>query len=85
MAWGQFIEAVRFRINILAGDDHLRELVQQLQLMGEVICNITKAEKIGPQEPEFDCSDMSLFLQTKTSVFVNKIYFNRQKFSQRCR
>ena len=37
ITWKQFIEQIRELINPLASDDHLYELMQQLQLMGEVI------------------------------------------------
>jgi len=32
----KFVESVRDAVNPLAADDHLREVIQQLQLMGEV-------------------------------------------------
>jgi death-associated protein kinase len=35
--WNTFIEHVRVSINPLAADDHMKEVIQQLQLMGEVI------------------------------------------------
>lgn len=37
MGWRQFVEQIRESINPLASDDHLNELVQQLQLMGEIV------------------------------------------------
>ena len=36
MSWSRFLECVRQEINPLASDEHMRELIQQLQLMGEV-------------------------------------------------
>ena len=36
MPWSRFVDCIRQEINPLASDDHMRELVQQLQLMGEV-------------------------------------------------
>jgi len=35
--WKQFMNNVRDKVNPLAADDHLKEVIQQLQLMGEVI------------------------------------------------
>ncbi|XP_059080756.1 death-associated protein kinase 1-like isoform X2 [Tigriopus californicus] len=35
--WQQFMKHVREQINPLSADDHLKEVIQQLQLMGEVI------------------------------------------------
>lgn len=37
ITWKQFVEQIRENINPLASDEHLHELMQQLQLMGEVI------------------------------------------------
>ncbi|CAH1798047.1 unnamed protein product [Owenia fusiformis] len=37
MPWHDFAEQIRSKVNPLASDDHLREIVQNLQLMGEVI------------------------------------------------
>ena len=37
IAWNAFIEHVRVNVNPLAADDHMKEVIQQLQLMGEVI------------------------------------------------
>jgi death-associated protein kinase len=39
MSWSRFIESIRQDINPLASDEHMRELVHQLQLMGEVNSN----------------------------------------------
>ena len=36
LSWQQFIDYVRLNVNPLAGDDHLKHLVKQLQLAGEV-------------------------------------------------
>ena len=37
IAWNTFIDHVRANINPLSADDHMKEVIQQLQLMGEVI------------------------------------------------
>lgn len=51
-SWRTFMQMIRAQVNPLAGEDHLRELLQQLLIMGEVniIFNIMtknwiKAEK----------------------------------------
>lgn len=36
VSWHHFIAHVRTNVNILAADDHMKEVIQQLQLMGEV-------------------------------------------------
>ena len=50
VGWKDFSEFIRNKINILATEESLRELVSQLQLIGEVICsqflrNLLKFEK----------------------------------------
>ena len=35
--WHHFIDHVRCNVNPLAADDHMKEVIQQLQLMGEVM------------------------------------------------
>ncbi|CAF1956890.1 unnamed protein product [Rotaria magnacalcarata] len=37
MSWSRFVESIRQEVNPLASDEHMRELVQQLQIMGEVL------------------------------------------------
>ena len=36
VSWSSFTEYVRRQVNLLAGEDHLRTLMRQLQLSGEV-------------------------------------------------
>ena len=36
VTWAHFVENSRLSINPLAANDHMREIIQQLQLMGEV-------------------------------------------------
>ncbi|CAF1223513.1 unnamed protein product [Didymodactylos carnosus] len=37
MSWSRFVENIRTELNPLASDEHMKELVQQLQLMGEIL------------------------------------------------
>ncbi|XP_033750474.1 death-associated protein kinase 1-like isoform X3 [Pecten maximus] len=37
LSWTQFVEYVRAKINPLAGDDHMKILVEELQLIGEIV------------------------------------------------
>ena len=39
--WHHFIDHVRCNVNPLAADDHMKEVIQQLQLMGEVMLLLT--------------------------------------------
>jgi hypothetical protein len=36
LSWQEFVDYVRAKVNPLAGEEHLRLLVEQLQLTGEV-------------------------------------------------
>ena len=36
MSWSHFVDYIRQEVNPLASDEHMKELVQQLQSMGEV-------------------------------------------------
>ncbi|CAN7988441.1 unnamed protein product, partial [Ixodes pacificus] len=36
LSWRQFMDMVHIQVNPLAGEEHMRELIHQLQLMGEV-------------------------------------------------
>ena len=40
LTWPLFAEAIRSKVNPLASDDHIKLLVEQLQLMGEVGRNV---------------------------------------------
>lgn len=37
VTWPNFVELLRKEVNPLAGEAHCRQLIQQLQLMGEVV------------------------------------------------
>ena len=36
--WPSFIDKARSRVNMLASEEHMKELIQQLQILGEVRC-----------------------------------------------
>lgn len=58
LSWQQFIEYARSKVNPLAGEDHLKTLIQQLQLMGEVIYLETDAEQdLVILNPKWLCND----------------------------
>ena len=40
VSWSSFIEYIRARVNLLATEDHIKELVGQLQMCGEVLSEI---------------------------------------------
>ena len=37
VSWSQFVKYLHLMVNPLAGEEHLKEVIQQLQLMGEVV------------------------------------------------
>ena len=40
VTWPSFVVHVRSKVNMLASEDHLKEVMCQLQLCGEVGCSI---------------------------------------------
>ncbi len=36
LPWPGFVELARARVNLLASEEHMKELIQQLQILGEV-------------------------------------------------
>ena len=55
MSWSRFVDCIRQEINPLASDEHMRELVQQLQIMGEVNFVHTR--------PNFECIVVGILVQ----------------------
>ena len=52
VSWNTFVEYIRTRVNILATEEHLRELVNQLHFLGEVslllyYCSILQHRRTG--------------------------------------
>ncbi|XP_042240945.1 death-associated protein kinase 1-like isoform X3 [Homarus americanus] len=51
VSWPQFVDVTHQRVNPLAGEEHLREVVQQLQLMGEVVYLKAEAQDLVVLDP----------------------------------
>ncbi|KAK2175663.1 hypothetical protein NP493_714g01011 [Ridgeia piscesae] len=57
VSWPSFIEYVRRRVNLLTSEEHLKELMCQLQLIGEVIYIETESQKdLVVLNPKWLCS-----------------------------
>ena len=56
VSWPAFISYLRETVNPLAGEEHLKEVVQQLQLMGEVVYVKSDQEDIIVLDPKWLCS-----------------------------
>ncbi|KAG8222005.1 hypothetical protein J437_LFUL002766 [Ladona fulva] len=54
--WFQFVDLVRLNVNPLAGEEHMKELVQQLQLMGEVLYLKSPTQDLVNMCPQWLCS-----------------------------
>ncbi|XP_063604789.1 death-associated protein kinase 1-like isoform X2 [Penaeus indicus] len=53
VSWPQFVDVTHQRVNPLAGEEHLREVVQQLQLMGEVVYLKAEAQDLVVLDPSW--------------------------------
>jgi hypothetical protein len=62
ITWKSFVEQIRDEINPLASDDHLYELMQQLQLMGEIVFiksrDYSSCHDLICYKPEWLCSQI---------------------------
>lgn len=56
LSWHQFVEMVHGQVNPLAGEDHMRELIQQLQLMGEVLYLKSDSQDMVVLNPRWLCN-----------------------------
>ncbi|XP_071450473.1 death-associated protein kinase 1-like isoform X2 [Hetaerina americana] len=54
--WFQFVDLLHANVNPLAGDEHMKELVQQLQLMGEVLYLKSPTQDLVDLCPQWLCS-----------------------------
>ncbi|GAB6027724.1 hypothetical protein CHUAL_001959 [Chamberlinius hualienensis] len=55
LSWAQFVDLTHRQVNPLAGDDHMRELIQQLQLMGEVLYLKSDCQDMVVINPKWLC------------------------------
>ena len=58
MTWAQFIAHLHEVVNPLAGDEHLKEVIQQLQLMGEVVYLKSESADLICLCPQWLCSTL---------------------------
>ncbi|KAG1714864.1 Death-associated protein kinase 1 [Nymphon striatum] len=57
-SWQQFIETIHINVNPLAGEEHMKELIQQLQLMGEVLYLKSDNEDLVVFNPRWLCNEV---------------------------
>ncbi|CAM1295422.1 DAPK1 (predicted) [Pycnogonum litorale] len=57
-SWQQFIEMVHSQVNPLAGEEHMKELIQQLQLMGEVLYLKSDTQDMVLYNPRWLCNEV---------------------------
>ncbi|XP_054918873.1 death-associated protein kinase 1-like isoform X3 [Dermacentor andersoni] len=58
LTWRQFMDMVHIQVNPLAGEEHMRELIHQLQLMGEVLYTKSETEDTVVLNPKWLCSSV---------------------------
>ncbi|XP_022257933.1 death-associated protein kinase 1-like, partial [Limulus polyphemus] len=58
LSWQQFVDMVHLQINPLAGEDHMKELITQLQLTGEVLYLKSESQDVVVLNPRWLCVDV---------------------------
>ena len=58
VTWHQFVEYLHTVVNPLAGEEHLKEVIQQLQLMGEVVYLKCEETDLIILQPRFVCGTL---------------------------
>ncbi|CAN7937643.1 unnamed protein product [Ixodes hexagonus] len=58
LSWRQFMDMVHIQVNPLAGEEHMRELIHQLQLMGEVLYTKSESEDMVVLNPKWLCNSV---------------------------
>uniref|UniRef100_A0A1I8GB66 Non-specific serine/threonine protein kinase n=1 Tax=Macrostomum lignano TaxID=282301 RepID=A0A1I8GB66_9PLAT len=67
--WQQFIEAVRGKVNPLCSDDHLKDLIQELQYTGDVVYLESEVEQdMIVLSPQWLCSDVLGYLLSYDNI-----------------
>uniref|UniRef100_A0A1I8GNS4 Non-specific serine/threonine protein kinase n=1 Tax=Macrostomum lignano TaxID=282301 RepID=A0A1I8GNS4_9PLAT len=67
--WRQFIEAVRGKVNPLCSDDHLKDLIQELQYTGDVVYLESEVEQdMIVLSPQWLCSDVLGYLLSYDNI-----------------
>ncbi|KAM7309701.1 death-associated protein kinase 1 isoform X1 [Ixodes scapularis] len=58
LSWRQFMDMVHIQVNPLAGEEHMKELIHQLQLMGEVLYTKSESEDMVVLNPKWLCNSV---------------------------
>ena len=81
VTWTAFIEYLHLMVNPLAGEEHLKEVIQQLQLMGEVVYLKCEQEDLIILNPKWLCSTVCGFLlsdEFRSTALVSGNYTREQ-------
>lgn len=74
LSWQQFIDYVRAKVNPLAGDEHMKHLVKQLQFTGEVIyLESDTGQDLVVLNPHWLCSDIIGNLISHEKIIQSRI------------
>ncbi|XP_071039017.1 death-associated protein kinase 1 [Parasteatoda tepidariorum] len=68
LSWKEFTDFIHSEVNPLAGEEHMKELVQQLQIMGEVLYISCETEDVVILEPAWLCSTIIGYLLSQESL-----------------
>lgn len=74
LSWTQFVEYVRAKINPLAGDDHMKILVEELQLIGEIVyLECDSSQDLVILHPKWLCEDIIGNLISQEKIIQSRI------------
>lgn len=73
MSYQQFSDMVRVQVNALAGDDHLKTVVHQLQLMGELLYLKLESQDLIVLNPRWLCVDIIGHLLSQEHLELSKV------------
>lgn len=73
LSWPQFIDMVRAQVNPLASEEHLKQLVQQLQIMGEVLYLKADGHDVVVLDPKWLCGTILGQLLSHTNLETARV------------
>ncbi|CAL1266138.1 unnamed protein product [Larinioides sclopetarius] len=73
MSWKEFIDLVHSEVNPLAGEEHMKELIQQLQIMGEVVYIACENDDVVVLDPTWLCVTILGFLLSQENLEQSRV------------
>ncbi|GBN38940.1 Death-associated protein kinase dapk-1 [Araneus ventricosus] len=73
MSWKEFIDLVHSEVNPLAGEEHMKELIQQLQIMGEAVYLACENDDVVILDPTWLCVTILGFLLSQENLEQSRV------------